>query len=38
MNKFNSTILNQIIQYGKISSLKNKVSKYNSDKGTSKFN
>jgi hypothetical protein len=38
MIKFNSTILNQIIQYGKISSLKNKVSKYNSDKGTSKFN
>jgi hypothetical protein len=38
MIKFNSTILNQIIQYGKISSFKNKVSKYNSDKGTSKFN
>ncbi len=38
MVKFNSTILNQIIQYGKISSFKNKVSKYNSDKGTSKFN
>lgn len=38
MNKFNSTILNQIIQYGKISSFKNKVSKYESDKGTSKFN
>jgi Transposase DDE domain/Domain of unknown function (DUF4372) len=38
MIRFNSTILNQIIQYGKISSLKNKVSKYNSDKGTSKFN
>jgi hypothetical protein len=38
MVKFNSTILNQIIQYGKISSFKNKVSKYDSDKGTSKFN
>ena len=38
MIRFNSTILNQIIQYGKISSFKNKVSKYNSDKGTSKFN
>lgn len=37
MIRFKSTILNQIIQYGKISSLKNKVSKYNSDKGTSKF-
>ena len=37
MIKFNSTILNQIIQYGKISSFKNKVSKYNYDKGTSKF-
>ena len=38
MIRFNSTILNQIIQYGKISSFKNKVSKYNFDKGTSKFN
>jgi hypothetical protein len=38
MVKFNSTILNQIIQYGNISSFKNRVSKYNSDKGTSKFN
>ena len=38
MIKFNSTIFNQILQYGKISSFKFKVSKHNSDKGTSKFN
>lgn len=38
MVKFNSTILNQLLQYAKISSFENKVAKYNSDKGTSKFN
>jgi hypothetical protein len=38
MIKFNSTILNQILQYGKISSFKFKVLKLNADKGTSKFN
>src|SRR4030042_2261177 len=38
MIKFNSTILNQLLQYAKISSFENKVAKYNSDKGTSKFN
>jgi hypothetical protein len=35
MFKFNSTILNQVLQYIKRSAFENKVSKYNADKGTS---
>jgi hypothetical protein len=35
MVKFNSTILNQVLQYIKRSAFENKVSKYNADKGTS---